>query len=369
VKGKEIEVEKMPKNAPMPFGLLIVDIFTKYVNVVPLFDNQGPNVVAALQRGIQNMGGKPKTIYCDGEGAFVGKDIQEYLLKENIRMINSRNHAPYAERHIRTIKDMINRRLEYKKLVTKKWVDILPDILKEYNNKMVHSSHKFTPEQARQRRNEATIKGRLEVKRISDRKYPEVEEGDTVRAFKSKDKMSKQNVPAWSETLHKVVRIQETHGQKIYTVDPVHFQWRRPLVRSDILLISRGTGSTVYIFCPCVSCILTTLCNVSDHSGTFCLDILSLDLNALTVSPSSTSGYFLSDILLTSNLPFIVASFLRCLACSGVNLWLECTILLLYSFRISGNISTHFLVTSFLYSNLLFIISLIVLMCRSAYGA
>ena len=240
VKGKEIEVEKMPKNAPMPFGLLIVDIFTKYVNVVPLFDNQGPNVVAALKEGLRNMGGKPKTIYCDGEGGFVGKDMQEYLLKENIRMINSRNHAPYAERHIRTIKDMINRRLEYKKLVTKKWVDILPDILKEYNNKMVHSSHKFTPEQARQRRNEATIKGRLEVKRISDRKYPEVEEGDTVRVFKSKDKMSKQNVPVWSETLHKVVRIQETHGQKVYTVDPVAFQWRRPLVRSDILSISKG---------------------------------------------------------------------------------------------------------------------------------
>ena len=57
VKGKEIEVEKMPKNAPMPFGLLIVDIFTKYVNVVPVFDNTGPLVVTALKEGIRNMGG------------------------------------------------------------------------------------------------------------------------------------------------------------------------------------------------------------------------------------------------------------------------------------------------------------------------
>ena len=105
---------------------------------------------------------------------------------------------------------------------------------------MVHSSHKFTPEQARQRRNEATIKGRLEVKRISDRKYPEVEEGDTVRVFKSKDKMAKQNVAVWSDTLHTVTKIEETHGQKNYTVDPVAFQWRRPLVRSDILLVSKG---------------------------------------------------------------------------------------------------------------------------------
>ena len=166
--------------------------------------------------------------------------MQEYLLKENIRMINSRNHAPYAERHIRTIKDMINRRLEYKKLVTKKWVDILPDILKEYNNKMVHSSHNFTPAQARQPRNTVIIKGRLEVNKISNRKYPEIEVGDKVRVFKSKDKMAKQNVPVWSDTLHKVIKIEETHGQKIYTVDPVAFQWRRPLVRSDILLVSKG---------------------------------------------------------------------------------------------------------------------------------
>ena len=94
---------------------------------------------------------------------------------------------------------------------------------------MVHSSHDFTPAQARQPRNTAIIKGRLEVKKISHRKYPEVEVGDKVRVFKSKDVISKENVAVWSPTLHKVVRIQETHGQKVYTVDPVAYQWRRPL--------------------------------------------------------------------------------------------------------------------------------------------
>ena len=52
--------------------------------------------------------------------------------------------------------------------------------------------------------------------------------------------MSKQNVPVWSDTLHRVIKIEETLGKKIYTVDPVAFQWRRPLVRSDIFLVSKG---------------------------------------------------------------------------------------------------------------------------------
>jgi hypothetical protein len=63
-----------------------------------------------------------------------------------------------AERAIRTIKEMIYKRLE--KHPDEHWYDakILAHALVTYNFKMVHSSTNFTPDQARQPKNELNVK-------------------------------------------------------------------------------------------------------------------------------------------------------------------------------------------------------------------
>ena len=237
VKPKEIVVQKINKNAPRRYGLLLVDIFTKYVDVVPMVDNRAPTIITALKKSIQTMGGEPKTIFSDGEGALATNDLKTYLEKENIRLLQTRSHAAYAERHIRTIKDMLFKRLEFKKFEVKKWVDLLPEVLKQYNEKMIHSSHDLTPAQAKLPRNRALVKGRLEVNRISTRKYPPLNVGDTVKVFQKKDKLDKERVSTWRTENYKIEKIEESHGQKIYTVTPKVPQWNKPLVRSEILLV------------------------------------------------------------------------------------------------------------------------------------
>ena len=52
-----ILVQKIPKSAPKRYALLLVDIFTKYVDVVPMVNNQAPSVVSALKQGITNFSG------------------------------------------------------------------------------------------------------------------------------------------------------------------------------------------------------------------------------------------------------------------------------------------------------------------------
>ena len=237
VKPKKVVVEKIPKNAPKRYGLLLVDIFTKYVDVVPMANNQAPTLIKALRQSVTNMGGKPKTIFSDGEGALSTAELKTYLEAENIRLLQTRAHAAYAERHIRTVKDMLFKRLEYKKLDTAKWTTLLQDVLKEYNTKMVHSSHNLTPTQAKETRNEALVKGRLEVNRITTRRYPTVNVGDTVKVFQKKDKLDKERVSTWRNENYKIESIEETHGQKTYKITPKIPQWNRPLVRSEILLI------------------------------------------------------------------------------------------------------------------------------------
>ena len=81
------------------------------------------------------------------------------------------------------------------------------------------------------------MKGRLEIKKISKRKYPEVEVGDNVKVYQKKDAWEKERVSTWSTQLYQINTITESHGQLFFTVIPKIPNWNKPLVRSEILLI------------------------------------------------------------------------------------------------------------------------------------
>ena len=86
------------------------------------------------------MGGYPEVIYSDNEACFSSTKIKEYYREHKIKNIITLNHAPVAERQIRTIKDMIYKRVEN---TGKPWTDLLYQVLLTYNNKMVHSATKM----------------------------------------------------------------------------------------------------------------------------------------------------------------------------------------------------------------------------------
>ena len=176
------------------------------------------------------MGGKPKTIYSDNEGAFVSNEIQKYFKDETIRHLTTLGHAPVAERQIRTIKDMIYKRIEYAK---KEWWEVLYSVLLTYNKKMVHNVTKHTPEEALKPSNKSMVKFNLEIKKRSSRRYPDIEVGDTVRIFKKKDKLDKERISNWSSKKYKVKGIKESMNQKFYELEG----YDKPLMRSELLLL------------------------------------------------------------------------------------------------------------------------------------
>ena len=232
VVGKTEKTEKIYR-----YGLLLVDIFSKFCKVVPIETKTIPEFIQALKTGINDMGGKPETIYCDGEGAIGSNEMKAFLADENIRLIQTRRHAAVAERHIRTIKDMLFKRMEHLKTDIDDWHTILPPVLLQYNTRMIHSSMEMTPADAKLPRNESLVKARLEIKRISKRKYPEVKEGDSVKVYQKKDKLDKERVSTWSTQVYKIDTITESHGQTFFTVIPKIPNWNKQLVRSEILLI------------------------------------------------------------------------------------------------------------------------------------
>ena len=213
-------------------GLLMIDIFTKYTVVVPIKTKQIHDVAIAIEQAIQKMKGKPKTIYSDNEGAFVSNEIQKWFKDNNIRHITTLSHAPVAERQIRTIKSMLYKRYEHE---PKPWHELLFPVLLKYNNKLIHSTIKLTPNEAMNPKNALTVKLNLELKRRSTRIYPNISEGDTVKIYKKKDKLDKERVSTWSKEHYTVERIEESMGQTFYKLEG------RPkmVMRRKVLLINQ----------------------------------------------------------------------------------------------------------------------------------
>ena len=60
-------------------GLLIIDIFSKYMTVVPLKTKQPKDVLEGLEEGFNNIGGFPESAYKDDEGALNSTLLQDYF--------------------------------------------------------------------------------------------------------------------------------------------------------------------------------------------------------------------------------------------------------------------------------------------------
>ena len=214
-------------------ALLMVDIFTKWTQVVQVPSKLWPDVLEGIKKLIPIMGGKPKTIYSDGEGASISNEVQKYFNDEGIRHLVTKSHAPVAERQIRTFKNMIYKRLEAPKNEGKQWFDLLDQVLVTYNHGREHSSTQMTPQDARQNNKQQLVKFNLELKRQHSRKYPGISVGDTVRVYKKKDKLDKERVSNYWPKKYKVEAIETSFGQKFYKVEG----FKKVLMRSELLRI------------------------------------------------------------------------------------------------------------------------------------
>ena len=172
--------------------------------------------------GLQKMGDKPKMFYSDEEGSLYSKTVIEYLEKEKIEIHRTRGHSAFAERFIRTYKDMLFKRVEADEKKGKQniqWIDSNFEILLTYNNKMVSSTTKFTPIEARKKKNELEVKLNISVQAKRNRTYPELEVGDDVKIMRKKGISEKERTSHWVKTPQTIKRIDKKLGQNYYYLD------------------------------------------------------------------------------------------------------------------------------------------------------
>ena len=184
--------------------LVIIDNFSKFGWTIPLKNKNAQTIKGSFENILINSKRKPNLIETDRGKEFYNNTFQDFLNKNNINLYsrNSSYGAVFAERYNLTIRNLLKRPVFEKG--DGKWIDVLPTITKQYNNK-VHSSTKLTPIQASLKKNEGYVYKNLLDKR--KKKTPKFQINDLVRTADLKKKFSKSDMTNWSYKLYKITEI------------------------------------------------------------------------------------------------------------------------------------------------------------------
>ena len=186
------------------YVLVTIDNFSKFGWTVPLKNKNAQTIKDSFENIIINSKRKPNLIETDRGKEFYNNIFQDFLNKNNIKLYsrNSSYGAVFAERFNRTIRDLL------KKIVFEhgdaNWIDVLPTITKQYNNRM-HSSTKLSPKDASLKKNEGFVYKNLLDKR--KRVKPKFQISDLVRTADLKRTFSKGDTTNWSYNLYKITEI------------------------------------------------------------------------------------------------------------------------------------------------------------------
>jgi hypothetical protein len=83
---------------------------------------------------------------------------------------------------VQEIKNMIHIRLQGLEVEKEHWVNLLPAVLKKYNNS-IHGTTKLSPIEARQDKNRLNVLLNITLKAQYNRTYPELVMGSSVRTY------------------------------------------------------------------------------------------------------------------------------------------------------------------------------------------
>ena len=171
-------------NRGIKYLLAVIDVFSKYGWLIPLKDKTGKSVASALKTIFKER--QPEKMWVDKGKEFYNKDVKELV---ELYSTENEEKSSVVERWIRTMKERMWKYFTDNN--TNRYVDVLPDLVKGYNNTR-HSSIKMTPVEASKKKNELTVWRTLYPDHLERRDInPEFSVGDKVRISKTKKKIRK----------------------------------------------------------------------------------------------------------------------------------------------------------------------------------
>ncbi len=126
-------------NQGVNFLMCIVDVYTRYAWVYPLKNKSSAETSKYLKQWLNSIKHKVDNINIDDGNEWKGEFLQilnENKIKIHISVatetsVNTPHKQGIVERFIRTLRMLISRYMQYHD--TKKYIDVLDDIVKNYN--------------------------------------------------------------------------------------------------------------------------------------------------------------------------------------------------------------------------------------------
>ena len=220
------------------YVLVVLDNFSKFGWTIPLKNKNAQTIKESFENILKSSKRLPNLIESDRGKEFYNNIFQDFLNKNNIKLYsrNSSFGSVFAERFDRTIRDLLKRPVFERG--DGNWIDVLPKITKQYNNK-VHSSTKLTPIQASLKKNEWYVYKNLLDK--SKKIKPKYEIGDLVRTADLKKTFSKGDTTSWSYELYKVTEIIDD-TIPAYEIDNIPERYNESLLKKTELTIKENNN-------------------------------------------------------------------------------------------------------------------------------
>ena len=129
--------------------LTVIDIFSKFLWIVPLKRKTGQEVANTFSRILKERG--PSKTWVDRGQEFYNKDVQKLV---ELYSTENEEKSCVIERFNRTIKEKMFTYFSANNI--KKYVNVLDLLVDQYNN-IIHSAIKMTPKEASRKENENKV--------------------------------------------------------------------------------------------------------------------------------------------------------------------------------------------------------------------
>jgi len=213
------------QNKGYKYLLICLNAFSKYMYIVPLKSKTGKTLVDAFTAIFNECGYYPRLLQTDMGTEFKNKLFISYLKKHHVKLFHtfSQLKATLAERAIRTIMEKIARYMTYTK--SKRYIDVLPDIVESYN-KTYHHSIKMAPVDVNES-NQTIVYDNLYKKYFEDMintpiELPKFKVGDIVKISKEKLKFTKGYQQNWTTENFKINTVRTFTRPVTYTLEDIN---------------------------------------------------------------------------------------------------------------------------------------------------
>ena len=203
-----VDMQKLSKyNKNYNYILTVIDIFSKFAWAIPIKKKTGEEILKAFNIIFKYR--RPMKIHTDKGLEFINKPKQNLFQKLGIHWFTTENEtkAQVVERFNRTLKSKMYKYFTANN--TKTWIDIIHDLIFNYNNSY-HRSIKMTPVEASLEKNSKSVYDSLFPNEKIGKLKGKFKVGDRVRISKKRKDFTKGYLPNFTEEIFVILKVLET---------------------------------------------------------------------------------------------------------------------------------------------------------------